>query len=124
MLGIGHNSGMTRRTTGGVDTNRIVQVTAYQSPGIVIAQIGLRREGDLTDVLRSVDGIGGNAQLSQVLLVEGGIQTNLDGLLQFLYLELPQLLTWHFLNLRLPALAIGLDGSHDFLVSHILVVFK
>ena len=52
MLGIDHDAGVTRGTAGGVDTDGIVEASAYEAIGIVVAQILLRGEGDLTEIFQ------------------------------------------------------------------------
>ena len=67
-----------------MDTDSIVHIGTYEAERIVVAQILLRGEGNLTEVIKTVDGIGGNAQIAQTLLVERRIQTDFDGFLEFL----------------------------------------
>ena len=95
MLGIDHDTGITRCTTGRVDTNGIIQTTTYQTVGIVVAKVLLRGEGDLAKVIEAVDRVGSDACITQTLLLERRLQGNLNALLQFLNLQLLKLLSWH-----------------------------
>ena len=110
VLGIDNDTGITCGTTGRVDAHGIVQISAYQSVGIVVAQVLLRGEGDLAKIVERIDGIGRDTEFTETLLVEGRVQADLDGLLEFLHLQLLELLSWHRLYFRLPVLTIGLDG--------------
>ena len=106
-----------------MDTDGIVQASAYEAIGIVVAQVLLRGEGDLAEVCQRVDGVRRDAEISQTLLVERRVQSNLDALLEFLHLQRFQLLSWHFFDFRLPAFTVRLDSSHDFLVSHVIIIY-
>ena len=118
MLRIDHHTGITSCTAGRVNTDGIIQASANKTIRIVVTQVLLRGEGDLTQVCQRVDGVRRDAEISQTLLVEGRVQGDLDALLEFLHLQRFQLLSWHFFDFRLPAFTVRLDSSHDFLVSH------
>ena len=64
MLGIYNHTGITSCTTGRVDTYSIVQIAANQSVGIVVAQILLRGERNLTQVIEAVDRVSRNTQIA------------------------------------------------------------
>ena len=120
MLRIGHNGRMASSTTGRVDANGIVHIATNETEGIVLTKVLLSGKRYLANILRCLNGIWRNTQVSQAFLIERRLQGDGNTRLQFLYLELSELLTWHFLNFRLPAFPIRFDGSHDFLISHIL----
>ena len=71
MLGIDDDTGIARRTTGGMDTHSIIEIGAHQTEGIVVAQVLLRGEGDLAEVGEGVDGVGSDTEFAQALLIEG-----------------------------------------------------
>ena len=95
MLGIDDDTGITRRTTCRVDTHGIIQTSTYEAIRIIVTQILLRGEGNLAEVIQRINGISGNTGITQTLLVERRFQGNVDALLQFLHLQLLELLSWH-----------------------------
>ena len=122
MLRIGHDGRMARGTTGRVDADGIIHIAANETKGIVLTKILLGGKRNLTNILRSLNRIWRNAQITEAFLIERRLQGDSNTRFQFLYLELSELLAWHFLDFWLPAFPIGLDGRHDFLISHVLVI--
>ena len=70
MTGIGDNGGMTRRTTGGVDTDSVLHVAAYQTERVVLTQVLLRGESYLSNIRDGLNTIGRNTQVTQTLRIE------------------------------------------------------
>ena len=64
MLGINNYTGVTCSSTGGVDTNSIIQMASYQTIRIVITKILLCGKRNLTQIVQAVDRISRDTQLT------------------------------------------------------------
>ena len=78
-----------------MDTDGIIHIAANESEWIVFAKVLFCGEGNLTDIIDRIDRIGRDAILAQALLVERRFQGNVDRFLEFLNLQLLELLSWH-----------------------------
>ena len=78
-----------------MDTHRIVHIASNETERIVVAQVLLRSEWYLAQVIKTIDGISRDAQVTQTFLIERRLQAYIDCILQFLYLQLAKLLSWH-----------------------------
>ena len=95
VLRIDDDARIARSTTGGVDADSIVEVAAYETKRIVVTKVLLCCKRNLTKIVERIDGISCDTMLTQTLLVERRLQGDVDALLQFLYLQLLKLLSWH-----------------------------
>ena len=103
LAGIAYNSGIASSAAGSVNTDNLTLRSGLQTEGIVIAQVFLRSERKLADVLNGLDVCRTDVQLLQFMTVEGDVVVNvLHNLAQPFALQSAHLVAAHALFIWIP----------------------
>ena len=103
LAGVKHHDGFAGRAGGGVDAHNLTHRNCGQTKGVGVAQVGLIGEGQLRDVINTLNVIRRKVHLLEFLSVKWGVVIHVThNLFQSSALNLAQLLTTHAFNALVP----------------------
>ena len=103
LAGVAHDGGVTRSTAAGMDADDLALRSGLQAKGIVVAQVFLRGEGQLVDVLDGLDVVRPDVQLLQLVTIERNVVVDvLHNFVQAFALERAHLVAAHAFFVRIP----------------------
>ena len=103
LAGVAYDGGVARGAAAGVDADDFALRGSLQAEGVVVAQVLLRGEGQLADILDGLYVVGADVQLLQLMAIEGHVVVDvLHDFVQAFALERAHLVAAHTFFVRVP----------------------